>query len=164
MARTNLTFDPKKQRALPIWLLILAVLLIVARIVSNRYPVKAENEADLVHWTEISQASAIAKRTHRPVFYEFSAAWCAPCRMLEHEVFMDPEFATRINARFIAVRVVDTQREEGHNAPDVQALMDRYGVKVFPTIIVASPDGSVLDRVIGYPGLDKMAVLIDRTR
>jgi thiol:disulfide interchange protein len=164
MARTNLTFDPKKQRALPVWLLILAVLLIVARIVSNRYPVTAENDADLVHWTEISQASAIAKSTHRPIFYEFSAAWCAPCRMLEHEVFMNPDFASRINARFIAVRVIDTQREEGRNAPEVQALMERYGVRVFPTLIVAAPDGSVQDRVLGYPGLDKMAVLIDRAR
>lgn len=164
MARISLTFDPKKQRALPIWLMILAALLILARILSERYPVTADVDANLVHWTEISNASGIAKRSHRPLFYEFSAAWCAPCRMLEHEIFMDPDFATRINARFIAVRVIDTQREEGRNAPGVQALMDRYAVTVFPTIVIAGADGSTLDRVIGYPGQDKMAVLIDRAR
>ena len=161
MARTNLTFDPKKQRALPLWLVILVVLLIVARIVSSHYPVKENADADLVHWTEISQANIAAHRLHRPVFYEFSAAWCAPCRMLEHEVFMNPAFATRINGRFVAVRVIDTQREEGHNTPEVQALMDRYGVNAFPTIVIAAPDGSALNRVVGYPGLDKMAVLVD---
>jgi thiol:disulfide interchange protein len=161
MARTSLTFDPKKQRAIPLWLLILAVLLIVARIVSSHYPVNETADADLVHWTEISQATVAAQRLHRPVFYEFSAAWCAPCRMLEHEVFMDPAFATRINGRFIPVRVIDTQREEGRNRPEVQALMDRYGVNAFPTIVIAAPDGSALNRVVGYPGLDKMAVLVD---
>ncbi|MEA2162955.1 MAG: hypothetical protein QOK37_1082 [Thermoanaerobaculia bacterium] len=161
MARTNLSIDPKKQKSIPLWLLILAVLLIVARIVSSRYPVHETEDADLVHWTEISQASVAATRLHRPLFYEFSAAWCAPCRMLEHEVFMNPEFATRINSRYIAVKVIDTQREEGRNTPEVQALMDRYGVHAFPTIVIAAPDGSALNRVVGYPGLDKMAVLVD---
>lgn len=160
MARTSLTLDPKKQRAIPLWLLILAVLLIVARILSKYYPEKAD--ADLVRWTEISMAEGVARRTNRPVLYEFSAAWCAPCRTLEHEVFMDPEFADRINERFIAVKVIDTQREEGQNAPEVQQLMDRYGVKAFPTVVLAAPDGSAIDRVVGYPGSERMAVLVDR--
>jgi thiol:disulfide interchange protein len=162
MARTNLTFDRTKQRALPIWLLILAVLLIVARIVSKQYPEKAEH--DLVRWMPISQAIGIARTTHRPVFYEFSAAWCGPCKMLEREVFMDEDLAKRINDRFIAVKVVDTKQEEGRNWPDVQALMDRYSVNAFPTIVIAGPDGSVLDRVVGYPGAGKMAAMIDRPR
>ncbi len=162
MARTKLTFDRTKQRALPIWLLILAVLLIVARIVSQHYPEKSEH--DLVRWMPISQAMGIARQTHRPVFYEFSAAWCVPCKTLEREVFMDEDLAKRINDRFIAVKVIDTQQEEGRNWPEVQALMDRYGVNAFPTIVIAGPDGSVLDRVVGYPGADKMAVMIDRPR
>jgi thiol:disulfide interchange protein len=162
MARTKLTFDRTKQRALPIWLLILAVLLIVARIVSERFPEKAES--DLVRWMPINVALGMARQTHRPVFYEFSAAWCGPCKTLEREVFMDEDLAKRINNRYIAVKVIDTQHEEGRNWPDVQALMDRYGVHAFPTIVIAAPDGNVLDRVIGYPGADKMAAMIDRSR
>jgi Thiol:disulfide interchange protein len=144
---------------LPVWLLIVAALLIIARIVSSRYPVLAD--ADLVHWTNIDQARAIAARTHRPIFYEFSAAWCGPCHALEREVFMDPTFAAKINNRYIAVKVVDTQREMGHNDPEVQLLMDRYGVNAFPTIVIAAADGSVRDRVVGYTGTDKFAALID---
>ena len=162
MARTKLTFDRTKQRALPIWLLILAVLLIVARIVSERFPEKAES--DLVRWMPINVAMGMARQTRRPVFYEFSAAWCRPCKTLEREVFMDEDLAKKINNRFIAVKVIDTQHEEGRNWPDVQSLMDRYGVRAFPTIVIAGPDGSVLDRVVGYPGVDKMVVMIDRPR
>jgi thiol:disulfide interchange protein len=160
--RTDLTFDRTKQRALPVWLVILAALLIVARIVSTRYPVKAG--ADLVHWTPINQASALARRAHRPIFYEFSAAWCGPCRVLERDVFMDPQFASKIDSRFIAVKVIDTQREEGRNAPEVQQLMDRYGINGFPTIVIAAADGSVRNRLVGYPGPEKIAILIDSFR
>jgi thiol:disulfide interchange protein len=159
--RTSLTLDRTKQRALPIWLLIVAALLIVARIVSSRYPVKAHVDLDLVHWTGISQARGTALRSHRPILYEFSAEWCGPCHALERDVFMDPSLAAKINNRYIAVKVVDTQREQGRNGPEVQSLMDRYGVNAFPTIVIAAADGSVRNRVVGYPGRDQFAALID---
>jgi thiol:disulfide interchange protein len=164
--RTSLTLDQTKQRALPVWLLIVAALLIVARIVLSRYPAKAPVKADgdLVHWTEISQARGVAARSHRPILYEFSAAWCGPCHALERDVFMDPILAAKINSRYVAVKVVDTQREQGHNELEVQFLMDKYGVSAFPTIVIAAADGSVRDRVVGYTGPDSFAALIDNAR
>lgn len=159
---TNLTFDRTKQRALPIWLLILTALLIIARVVSTKYPVKGDT--DLVRWTPLSIASAAALRSHRPILYEFSAEWCGPCHLLEREVFMDSALAATINDRYIAVKVIDRQREDGHNEPDVQQLMDRYGINGFPTVVIAASDGQVRDRVLGYQGRDKFAAFIDRVR
>jgi thiol:disulfide interchange protein len=159
---TSLTFDRTKQRALPIWLPIVVALLIVARIVSWKYPVK--NDVDLVHWTDIGQAAAASWRSHRPILYEFSAEWCGPCHVLEREVFMDPVLAAKINSRYIAVKVVDRLREDGRNADSVQRLIDRYAVNAFPTIVIATRDGSVRDRTVGYPGRDQFAAFIDRVR
>jgi thiol:disulfide interchange protein len=159
---TSLTFDRKKQRALPLWLVILTVLLIVARIVSNNYPVTSD--VDLVNWTPISMASAAAMRSHRPILYEFSAEWCGPCHVLEREVFMDSALADQFNDRYIVVKVVDRRREEGSNAPEVQQLLDRYGVNAFPTVIIASADGRVREKVLGYTGRDRFAAMIDRVR
>ena len=159
---TSLTFDRTKQRALPIWLPIVVVLLIAARIVLWKFPMKSD--ADLVHWTNINQAAALSMRSHRPILYEFSAEWCGPCHVLEREVFMDPGLAAKINSRYIAVKVVDRQREEGHNEPDVQQLIDRYGVNAFPTIVIATRDGAVLDRAVGYRGRDPFAAFLDRVR
>jgi thiol:disulfide interchange protein len=159
---TNLTFDRTKQRALPIWLLILTALLIIARVVSIKYPVKSDT--DLVRWTPINFASAAALRSHRPILYEFSAEWCGPCHLLEREVFMDAVLAAKINDRYIAVKVIDRQREEGHNEPAVQQIMDRYGVNAFPTVVIAASDGKPRDRVLGYQGRDKFAAFIDRVR
>jgi len=157
---TSLTFDRTKQRALPIWLPIVVVLLIVARIVSWKVPVKSD--VDLVHWTDIDQATAASMRSHRPILYEFSAEWCGPCHVLEREVFMDPSLAAKINGRYIAVKVVDREREEGHNAPNVQQLIDRYSVNAFPTVVIAARDGAVLDRAVGYPGREQFVAFLDR--
>jgi thiol:disulfide interchange protein len=159
---TNLTFDRTKQRALPIWLVVLTLLLIIARVVSVKYPVKGDT--DLVRWTPITFASAAALRSHRPILYEFSAEWCGPCHLLEREVFTDAALAAKINDRYIAVKVVDRQREEGHNEPAVQQLIDRYGINAFPTVVIAASDGQPRDKVLGYQGRDKFAALIDRVR
>ena len=159
---TSLTFDRTKQRALPIWLPIVVVLLIAARFAMWKFPVKSDT--DLVHWTNLDQAVAESTRSHRPILYEFSAEWCGPCHILEREVFMDSELAAKINKRYVAVKVVDREREEGHNAPDVQQLIDRYGVNAFPTIVIAARDGAVLDRAVGYRGRDAFATFLDRVR
>ena len=144
------------------WLLILTVLLIIARVVSTKYPVKAD--ADLVHWTPIEVASAAALRSHRPILYEFSAEWCGPCHLLEREVFMDAALAAKINDRYIAVKVIDRQHEDGHNEPAVQQLMDRYGINAFPTVVIAAADGQPRDKVRGYQGRESFAAFIDRVR
>jgi thiol:disulfide interchange protein len=156
---TDLTFDRTKQRALPVWLVILTVLLIIARVVSLRYPVKSDT--DLVRWTPITFASAAALRSHRPILYEFSAEWCGPCHLLEREVFMDSALAAKINDRYVAVKVVDRQREDGRNEPAVQQLMDRYRVNAFPTVVIAASDGQPREKVLGYQGRDKFATLIE---
>ena len=166
---TNLTFDRTKQRALPIWLVILTALLIIARVVSTKYPVTSETDVvrksgSLVRWTPIGLASAAALRSHRPILYEFSAEWCGPCHLLEREVFMDRALAAKINDRYIAVQVVDRQREDGHNEPAVQELMDRYNVNAFPTIVIAAADGKTRVKDVGYEGRDQFAALIDRVR
>jgi thiol:disulfide interchange protein len=166
---TNLTFDRTKQRALPIWLVILTAVLIIARVVSTKYPVTSETDVvrksgSLVRWTPISLASAAAQRSHRPILYEFSAEWCGPCHLLEREVFMDRALAAKINDRYIAVQVVDRQREDGHNEPAVQELMDRYNVNAFPTVVIAAADGKPRDKGVGYEGRDQFAAFIDRVR
>ncbi|MGA8808996.1 MAG: thioredoxin fold domain-containing protein [Thermoanaerobaculia bacterium] len=167
---TSLTFDRAKQRALPLWLVILTALLIIARIVSTKYPVTSDTDVvrksspSLVRWTPIGMASAAALRTHRPILYEFSAEWCGPCHLLEREVFMNAALAAKINDRYVAVQVVDRQREDGHNEPAVQQLMDRYGINAFPTVVIAAADGKPHDKVLGYEGRDQFAAFLDRVR
>jgi hypothetical protein len=54
------------------------------------------------------------------------------------------------------VKVVDRQREDGHNPMDVQTLQERYHIQAFPTLIAVDPDGGELMRLEGYPGANSV--------
>jgi thiol:disulfide interchange protein len=142
-------------RRTPSALLALAALLLVARVVVGVMDARHPREkADLVAWQPIAEAGSRAAQTGRPVLYEFSAAWCEPCRIMKREVLADPDAAAEISRSFVPVQVVDRQREDGHNPPDVQALEDRYHIDGFPMIVVVAP-GIEPQTLNGYPGADE---------
>lgn len=112
------------------------------------HPVAA---TDLVAWHAIAGADADAKRAGRPLLYDFTAAWCPPCRRMGKEVFGDAEAAAFINAAFVPVRVIDRSREEGKNPADIEALQKKFGIKAFPTLVVVRP-GRKPVTLEGYAG------------
>ena len=148
MARTDL-WDRSNQRALPVWLPVAVVVLIIARVISSRFEVTAT--VDLVRWVPIERAERDAAVRHKPIFYEFSAEWCGPCHAMEEQVFRDAKLAALINQKFVPVKVVDRQREEGRNRPDVAKLQETYGVNFFPTIVVVRA-GRTPEKILGYRG------------
>jgi len=141
------------SRALPMPLLWITVTLLAARLITGfwegRHPPPV---ADRVEWQPIESAVARARSLGRPILYDFSAEWCAPCQVMEREVFADRQAAASINARFVPVRVMDRVREEGRNPPVVGALQARYRVTGFPTLVIVSPDGGEPVTIEGYPG------------
>jgi thioredoxin-related protein len=149
MARTEI-FKRSSQRALPVWLPVAVLLLIVARIISSRYAVKAAT--DLVRWVPIERAAQMAGITRKPILYEFSAEWCGPCHRMEEEVFRDSRLAALINEKFIPVKVVDRQRETGTNPPEVARLEAQYRVTAFPTVVVAHHRRNPPATLVGYQG------------
>ena len=46
-------------------------------------------------------------------------------------------------------------REARSNAPEVQALMDRYGVRGFPTLVVGHADRMAAVREVGFASRDR---------
>jgi len=98
------------------------------------------------------------------ILYEFSAAWCGPCRLMEREVFADEHLASRINMEFVPVHIVDRQAEDGANPPDVEGVQRLYSVRAFPTLIVADANGSLIGRVEGYGGPSAFEHFIDAPR
>lgn len=129
-----------------LWIFVAALLFRIVTSVTDR----ASEAKTLVRWEPLSVPAATA--SDRPVLYDFTAAWCPPCKILDREGWNNPEIAGVVNRSFRPVRIVDRQREDGRNTPAIAALQKRHGVRAFPTLVVAGADGKEISRFEGYRG------------
>lgn len=121
----------------PLWLYITAGVLIVCAIISQVIDmVQPPRIAHLIHWVPLERAADESRRTHKPVFYVFSAAWCGPCKRMESVAFGKPSIANAINANYVPVLVMDQSEERGKNPPVIDKLQKQCSVESFPTIVV----------------------------
>lgn len=145
------TTNPKgRQSQTPWWLLVAAAVLLLLRVVFPESGLSAEGEkapeiAQKVQWLKPQQ---VPENPSKPLLYDFTAAWCLPCRKQAKEVFANEKAAAFINEHFIPVKVAEEER--GDKA--VSELFSRYHVNAFPTLIVADGRGEVLARQQGYAG------------
>ena len=144
------------------WVVVAAVVFRLVTTVTDKD--KKEAGAGLVKWEPPEKAQALAARTGRHVLYDFTAAWCSPCHRLDQEAWGDDAIAEKVNGGFVAVRVVDREREDGKNSPAVSDLETRYRIQAFPTLIVADTDGREIARHEGFANRDGIAKFLDESR
>jgi len=95
-----------------------------------------------IHWCrDYKTAWEESRATGRPLLLDFGTESCLWCKRLDATTLRDPDVVELVNGRFVALHV-DSDREP--------LLSRALHVKSHPTIVLAGPDGTVLDRVIGY--------------
>jgi thiol:disulfide interchange protein len=158
-------FDRGNQRSVPIALFVVVALLVAGRIASSAYAAREEPPiaTGLVRWVSPEVAGELSQRTGKPLLIDFTAEWCAPCHQLDAEVFEDGKLAAEVNRRFIPVRIVDRQREDGANPPLVAQLEKAYSVRGFPTVVVADASGEK-GRMEGFSGRAQFEKMIEQVR
>jgi len=82
---------------------------------------------------------AESKKTGKLVFIDSYTSWCAPCKWMEKNVFINDTVAAFYNARFVNYKV-DMEKGEG---PE---LRKRYGVQVFPTYLFIDGKGELVHK------------------
>jgi thioredoxin-like negative regulator of GroEL len=141
-----------------LWILAAAVLFRVLTSVMDRPADEART--GLVRWQTLERAPEVARASGKPLLYDFGAAWCGPCKLLDRE-WADPGVAAKVNGKFVAARVVDRQREDGRNPPAVEELQRRFEISAFPALIAASPDGRLLGKLEGYAGRERLEAFLE---
>lgn len=156
MARTD-------QRAIPIALFVIALVLVAARIAVPLLKNDTPKGGDAVRWLAPDEGLRLASTTDKPILLDFTADWCTPCHILDAEVFRNPAIARQINERFIPIRVTDRRREEGRNAPEVDELQQRFVVRGFPTVVFADRTGERA-RMEGFRGREEFERVMESVR
>jgi thiol:disulfide interchange protein len=108
-------------------------------------PIAIAPEATNVTWLDSERLMPVleqAQREKKPVFVEFYASWCAPCKVMEEEIFTQQPTFTYLNKNFLNFRT-DFDSSAG------QTIASLYEVKTLPTVLFLDPQGVVLERHTG---------------
>lgn len=113
----------------------------------------ASSQDTVLTWLSPAEGEALAKKTGKPILYNFTAEWCGYCRVLDRAVFSNVKHSKRIATSFVTIKVMDRRRETGSNTADVDALQRKYQVRGFPTLVVKKKNGK-FDVIPGFAGED----------
>ena len=118
MARTDTVAAREgPQASFPLILLGILAAAIVFRIAAAALSPKApaDTGSGLVKWQPLEKVAVTAEQQGKLLLYDFTAAWCAPCHLLDEEGWNDIRIASMVTDHFAAARVVDREREDGKN-------------------------------------------------
>ena len=93
---------------------------------------------------DLEAAIALAKAEKKPIFLDFYADWCAPCKVMEDGVFHDYDVADFMNKNAINIKV---NIEKGNGA----TLKQNMYVSALPTLLFLDPNGNEIARKEGLP-------------
>jgi thioredoxin:protein disulfide reductase len=98
-----------------------------------------------VQWIPYSDA-VLSQAAHgaKPVFIDFYADWCAPCKELDKRTFAAPEVIDR-SQNFIMLRADLTKTGD----PQVEALSLKFQARGVPTLIFLKPNGQEIPSLRG---------------
>lgn len=91
---------------------------------------------------DLEAALVAAKAEDKLVLIDFFTTWCAPCKLLDQNTWTDAKVGDLVNAKAVALKL-DAEKEG-------RAAAKRYAIAAYPTLLVLKPDGTEVDRIIGY--------------
>lgn len=91
-----------------------------------------------IEWrTDLPAALIEARGSGRHVLIDVSADWCPPCIAMKHDVWPDSDVERTVAQSYVPV-LIDADRDV--------AVMDRYGIRGIPAILIVDGSGAVIRR------------------
>lgn len=122
---------------------------------TSRPGIPAEQYGELTVYRDTHEAYTKARQTKKPVFIDFYADWCAPCREFSSRLKADTELQNRLD-RFVVLKITekDMDFQKYENSPGYESL--EIGLPLF---VLTSPTASIYATA---SGLDELEVLLDQ--
>ena len=95
-----------------------------------------------VRWqTNLEAARQTAVQTNRLLLVHFWSETCEPCARMDRDVFSRPDVAAALEPNYVPVKI---------NVRQFPMTAQQFRVTSWPTDLVVTPHGQVLDRSVGY--------------
>lgn len=95
---------------------------------------------DLEFGEDFAAISNTAQETRHAMLIDFYTDWCFWCKVMDDSTFPDP-YVQKFLKNFELGKI---------NAEVDTLLAQKYGVRSFPTFLLLKPDGTEIDRIVGY--------------
>jgi thioredoxin-like negative regulator of GroEL len=110
--------------------------------------------ADEVRWRhDYNLARREAHEKNLPLVLDFGTENCYWCLQLDKITFRDPKVIAVMNEQFIPLKI-DANREP--------QLTQALRIESYPTLVMAGPDGKILNSVVGFQDAAKFQELLQR--
>ncbi|WP_339885328.1 thioredoxin family protein [Polaribacter vadi] len=98
-----------------------------------------------IEFSELTLDQAInkAKQENKYIFIDFYTNWCAPCKLMDRDVFPLKELGTYFNPKFINLKINAEKGEEG------PILANKYSIKAYPTFVILDKNGDLVHMFAG---------------
>jgi hypothetical protein len=111
--------------------------------------------AQEVEWRkDYAGALREAQEKKRPLLLDFGTVDCFYCKKLDDSTFRDPAVIARLNRDFVAVKI---------DAGRYTSLVQQLNIQLFPTLLVATPGGKILNTQTGYLGPEAFITFLTRS-
>lgn len=111
--------------------------------------------ADAKWLTDYSKATALSKKTGKPILANFTGSdWCHWCEVLHKEVFAKKDFKAWAakNVILLELDFPDRKKLSKQTQQQNEALAKKYDVHGYPTILFLKSDGTKIGRSGYMPG------------
>mgnify|MGYP001064764602 FL=1 len=113
----------------------------------------AQDKKQDVWMTDFAAATAKAKAENKDLLVDFTGSdWCGWCIKLDAEVFSHEEFQQAAQKNFVLVKIDIRQDKSGMSKELIaqnDALVFRFGINNFPTLLMLDSETNVYD-MLGY--------------